>query len=167
MPEDGQARSAQGWRLLFYPAFLEQLERLIAIVEQQAAKGVHGGSAKLLGLIDVLVYDQIPRDPEDPRFRQGGTLGPARKHWFRAKFGGGRFRLFFRFRTDVHLIVFAWVNDSETLRTYGAKTDAYAVFGQMVDRGDPPDDWEELVRMASAPEVLSRADRVFGRPRGK
>ncbi|HEU0013081.1 MAG TPA: type II toxin-antitoxin system YhaV family toxin [Longimicrobium sp.] len=157
--------TVHGWSLLFYPAFLDQLERLIATVENEAAKGVLGASAKLLGAIDLLIYDQIPHDPADVRFRQGGTLGPSRKHWFRAKFSGGRFRLFFRFRTDARLIVYGWVNDAETLRTYGARTDAYAVFEQMLDRGDPPDGWDELVRKASAPEVLARTRNLSRRSR--
>jgi toxin YhaV len=77
-------------------------------------------------------------------------LGPSRKHWFRAKFGGGRFRLFFRYSSSAKIIVYAWVNDNETLRTYGAKSDAYAVFKAMLDRGNPPEDWAELLTSSSA-----------------
>ena len=71
----------------------------------------------------------------------GRTTAKAehRKHWFRAKFGAGRFRLFFRYSTRAKIIVFAWVNDEATLRTYGARSDAYAVFRKMLDKGDPPD----------------------------
>lgn len=49
--------------------------------------------------------------------------------------GNGRFRLFFRYHGKARLIVYAWVNDSETLHTYGSRTDAYAVFRRMLDSG--------------------------------
>ena len=93
---------------------------------------------------------RIPIDPARPEFRQGGTLGPARKHWFRAKFGNGRFRLFFRYSTAAKIIILAWVNDSDTLRTYGAKTDAYAVFKTMLDKGNPPEDWDALLKASQS-----------------
>lgn len=92
-----------------------------------------------------LVFEVIPVDPSRPEFRQGGTLGRERKHWFRAKFGNGRFRLFFRYSTAAKIIIFAWVNDSNTLRTYGSKSDAYAVFKSMLDKGNPPEDWDALL----------------------
>lgn len=34
------------------------------------------------------------------------------------------------------------MNDENTLRTYGKKTDAYTVFSKMLKRGHPPADWE-------------------------
>jgi toxin YhaV len=97
-----------------------------------------------------LMFEAIPVDPTRPEYRQGGTLGPARKHWFRAKFGGGRFRLFFRYSTSAKIIIFAWANDAQTLRTYGSKSDAYAVFKAMLDRGNPPEDWAALIAASSA-----------------
>ena len=83
-------------------------------------------------------------------------MGDDRKHWFRAKFGGGRFRLFFRYSTSAKVIVFAWVNDENTLRTYGSKSDAYAVFRKMLDKGNPPDDWAALLAAASESETRER-----------
>ena len=47
-----------------------------------------------------------------------------------------------------------------TLRTYGAKSDAYAVFRKMLDKGNPPDSWDALLtaaRDASARERLEVA----------
>lgn len=70
----------------------------------------------------------IDRKVEDRTYRQGSTLGDDYRHWFRAKFGNGRFRLFFLYDSMAKVIIFAWVNDETTLRTYGAKTDAYKVF---------------------------------------
>jgi toxin YhaV len=52
----------------------------------------------------------------------------------------GGFRLFFRFSSTAKIIVYAWVNDSDTLRTYGSKGDAHAVFKTMLDKGNPPED---------------------------
>lgn len=160
-PGAGLVLTAGSWRLLFHPLFVDQLERLIAAAERETAKrdaDIPGGpNAKLAFVLRRLVLQEIPEDPSRPRYRQGGTLGGHLKHWLRAKFGNGRFRLFFRYRQDVRLIVFTWVNDAETLRTYGSRTDAYAVFSRMIGTGNPPDDWDALVRAASAPETLQRA----------
>jgi len=57
----------------------------------------------------------IPADPGAPAFRQGDTLGEARKHWFRAKCFQ-QYRLFYRFSSEAGIIVLAWVNDETTLR---------------------------------------------------
>ena len=74
----------------------------------------------------------------------------------RAKFGGQRFRLFFRYNATAKIIIFAWVNDSDTLRTYGSKSDAYAIFRSMLDKGNPPDDWETLTKAAVTSEAKER-----------
>jgi toxin YhaV len=47
------------------------------------------------------------------------------------------------------IIVYTWVNDSDTLRTYGSKSDAYAVFKAMLDKGNPPEDWAALLALSS------------------
>jgi toxin YhaV len=139
-----------GWTLYAHPLFLDQLERLTAAVERAAKKNPTGyaasADAKLLAAIRKLVFEVVPVDPVRPEFRQGGTLGGSRKHWFRAKFGGGRFRLFFRYSTSAKIIIYAWVNDRDSLRTYGAKTDGYAVFKAMLDKGNPPEDWAALLK---------------------
>ena len=142
-----------GWTLYAHPLFLDQLERLTETVERAAKKNPNGyaasADAKLLAVMRKLMFEVIPIDPARPEFRQGGTLGQARKHWFRAKFGGGRFRLFFRYSTSAKIIIFAWVNDRDTLRTYGAKSDAYAVFKAMLDKGNPPEDWAVLMAQSA------------------
>jgi toxin YhaV len=143
-----------GWTLYAHPLFTDQLDRLTAAVEKAKRKDPKTyqstANAKLLAQLHRLAFETIPVDPARPEFRQGGTLGQSRKHWFRAKFGGGRFRLFFRYSSSAKIIVYAWVNDSETLRTYGAKSDAYAVFKGMLDKGNPPEDWAELLTSSSA-----------------
>jgi toxin YhaV len=123
-----------GWTLYAHPLFLEQLEKLTAAVEKAQKKDPKGyqssANAKLLAAMS--------------------TLGASRKHWFRAKFGGERFRLFFRYSSSAKIIIFAWVNDAQTLRTYGSKSDAYAVFKAMLDRGNPPEDWAALIAASSS-----------------
>ncbi len=151
-----------GWQLFAHPLFLDQIEKLAAAVEKARAKDPRGwrksANAKLLAALRQLVFETIPQDPTRPEYRQGGTLGDARKHWFRAKFGGGRFRLFFRYSSSARVIVFAWVNDENTLRTYGAKSDAYAVFRKMLDGGNPPDDWAALMAGAGDPKAQKRME---------
>ena len=152
--------SAHGWRLFAHPLFLDQLERLTRAVEkakQKNPKAHHQtANAKLLAAIERLILDRIPNDPSRVDYRQGSTLGDDRKHWFRAKFGGGRFRLFFRYDSKAKIIIYAWVNDQDTLRAYGSKTDAYAVFRSMLDKGDPPDTWPALLAAAQAPDAVKR-----------
>lgn len=153
--------AAHGWQLYAHPLLLDQLERLIAAVEKARAKDPRDyaktASAKVLASLNHLMFDSIPQDPARPEYRQGATLGDSRKHWFRARFGGQRFRLFFRYRADARVIVYAWVNDQDTLRTYGSKTDAYAVFRSMLDGGDPPDDWDALLKAAQGAEARFEA----------
>lgn len=50
------------------------------------------------------------------------------------------------------MIVYAWVNDRDTLRKAGAKSDPYAVFARMLAAGNPPDDWPALLATAQAME---------------
>ena len=92
---------------------------------------------KLLATILRLITETIPRNPNAPEFRQGDTLGPDNRHWFRAKFHQ-RYRLFFRFSSKHKVIVYVWVNDESTLRKAGARSDVYAVFKSMLESGDPP-----------------------------
>jgi toxin YhaV len=151
-----------GWQLFAHPLFLDQIEKLAGAVEKARTKDPRGwrksANAKVLASIRQLVFETIPQDPTRPEYRQGGTLGDARKYWFRAKFGGGRFRLFFRYSSSAKVIVFAWVNDETTLRTYGAKSDAYAVFRKMLDGGNPPDDWAALMSAAIDPAAQARLE---------
>jgi toxin YhaV len=152
--------AVNGWSILAHPLFLDQLEKLTSAVERAKAKEPKNyqktANAKLLAALADLVFKTIPADPTRAIYRQGGTLGDNRKHWFRAKFGGQRFRLFFRYNSDAKIIIFAWVNDETTLRTYGSKTDAYAVFKGMLDDGNPPDNWAGLLKAASAKEAQER-----------
>ena len=114
----------------------------------------------MLANIVELALKRIPQDPALPRYRQGDTLGKDYKHWFREKFSNGRFRLFFRYDLASKIIVYAWVNDSKTLRTYGSASDAYAVFASMLRRGNPPDGWGELLKQCIDADALTRVGEV-------
>lgn len=151
-----------GWHLHAHPLFLDQLERLLAAVERARRADPLGwqgkADARLLAALRALLLDRIPLDPLAPEFRQGNTLGREHRHWFRAKFGGNRFRLFFRADSRARVIVYAWVNDRNTLRKVGAGTDPYAVFGAMLAGGNPPDDWPTLLAAAQTLEAERRFD---------
>ncbi len=155
--------TSSGWQIFAHPLFLDQLQRLVGAVEEERKKNPvafqSSPNAKVLVAIRDLVFVKVPADPTLPEYRQGNTLGVERRHWFRAKFGNQRFRLFFRFSSKSKVIVFAWVNDQETLRTYGSKTDAYAVFRSMLAKGHPPDDWAALFHAAESAQ--DRFRRLF------
>lgn len=140
-----------GWSIYAHPVFLDQLEGLIEEVEARQARDPKTwqkkNCSKRLAAIFKLVNENIPEDPGAPAFRQGDTLGEHRKHWFRAKFFQ-QYRLFFRFDSTRKVIVLAWVNDEQSLRAYGSKTDAYATFKGMLEGGNPPDDFKALMKEA-------------------
>lgn len=151
-----------GWTVFAHPLLLDQLERA-AVDAAKAAdpKGYRGtAQAKLLAMLARLIFETIPSDPTRQDYRQGDTLGRTRTHWFRAKFGNGRFRLFFRYDSKTKVIIFAWLNDETTLRTYGSKTDACHVFKGMLAKGNPPDDWKTLLAAASAETAGARLEEA-------
>lgn len=139
-----------------HPAINEQILKLIEATLKAKARGTidTDPNAKLLASLSQLMFTDVPGNPAAKKYRQGKTLGSGRKHWFRAKFGRNRFRLFFRYSSTHKTIIYAWVNDNETLRTYGSKKDAYIVFKGMLDDGNPPDDWDDLMKACA----LSGAD---------
>ena len=96
------------------------------------------------------MLDTVALDPSRPQYRQGNTLGARYRHWRRAKIGR-RFRVFFRYDSHSKIIVYAWTNDAHTLRAAGSKTDPYAVFHRLLQRGEIPNDWSDLVE-TSQPE---------------
>ena len=140
-----------GWRLFQYPLFESQLRKLTEAVQQLSISqpDTYGGhpKTKLLATIHRYITESIPRNPSAPEFRQGDTLGPDNRHWFRAKFHQ-RYRLFFRFSTKDRVIVYVWVNDEFTLRKAGPRTDAYAVFKSTLKAGDPPRTLMALLKAA-------------------
>ena len=149
-----------GWTVFVHPLFLAQIESLILQVESLKQKDPVGyvkkNASKRLAAITRLAFDVIPQDPARPEYRQGGTLGDAHKHWFRAKFFQ-QYRLFFRYHAAAKVLVFAWVNDDDSKRAYESSDDAYRVFRKMLEGGHPPDDWDMLLAEARAEDARLRS----------
>lgn len=156
--------AVNGWTVYAHPLFLDQLEAMIETVEKARKKDPtrykRKRATKLLSAVLKVAFENIPGDPTRDVYRLGSTLGEDHKHWFRAKFLQ-QFRLFFRYQqsADAKIIVLAWVNDDSTLRAYESANDAYAVFRKMLDRGNPPDTWNELLSEASSGESRRRLSR--------
>ncbi len=142
-----------GWTLLFHDCLIEQLQKLTAAVQRARAQDPRAfesnANVKLFNTLATLILEVVPRNPNRDEYRQGTTMGPTFRHWRRAKIGR-RFRLFFRFDSKTRIIIFAWVNDENTLRSSGAKTDPYMVFQKMLKSGHPPDDWDALLACSKA-----------------
>jgi toxin YhaV len=141
-----------GWRLYGYEAFLDQfttLAKQVEVIQQKDPTGFTGKiETKLLAAINKLVREEIPLDPSHGKFKLGKTLGDGNGHLYRAKFYQ-QYRLFFRFNSRAKIIVYAWVNDTNTKRAYDSKKDAYSVFKKMLNQNRPPSDWEELIKSSS------------------
>jgi len=151
-----------GWTVFAHPLFMAQVESLVEQVEALKKKDSTGyvkkNATKRLAAIARLAFDVIPQDPVRAEYRQGGTLGDDRKHWFRAKFFQ-QYRLFFRYHAAAKMIVYAWVNDDNTKRAYESNDDAYSVFRKMLESGHPPGNWNQLLRQAEL--AGHRLQRVF------
>ena len=117
VPRAGLGVEVLGWTILTHPLFLGQIEKLVAAAEAEKSgrTAEAGPNAKLLAHLLDLAFAPIPTDPGSPAFRHGGTLKGDRKNWFRAKTGNGRYRLFYRFQSSARIIVYAWVNDENSL----------------------------------------------------
>ena len=142
-----------GLTLLFHDCLIEQLQKLTAAVQRARAQDPRAfesnANVKLFNTLATLILEVVTRNPNRDEYRQGTTMGPTFRHWRRAKIGR-RFRLFFRFDSKTRIIIFAWVNDENTLRSSGAKTDPYIVFQKMLKSGHPPDDWDALLACSKA-----------------
>ena len=138
-----------GWNIFAHPLFLNQFEELLTQVESLRQKYPQDykkkNATKRLAAIEKLAFDVIPQDPTSRDYRQGTTLGSEYKHWFRAKFFQ-QYRLFFRYHQESKIIVSVWVNDESSKRAYNSNTDAYRVFKRMLDSGNPPNDWNDLLK---------------------
>src|SRR3546814_12441875 len=108
------------WTLLFHDCVIEQLQKLDAAARRAQEKDPESfesnANVKLFRALSQLMLDVVPGDPARDEYRQGNTLGPAHRHWRRAKIGR-RFRLFFRSDSKAKAIVYAWVNDEQPLRS--------------------------------------------------
>ena len=136
------------WFLLAHPAFMNQLiissEKMAAAKAKAGTDWINHPDVKRHFALARQITERIPLDPSSADFRLGNSLGDKYKVWFRAKFLQ-QYRIFFRYSSIRKIIVYGWVNDPTTLRSYGSKTDAYLVFKNMLESGRIPNDWDELV----------------------
>ena len=144
-----EALIINGWTLLQDPAFEEAYEDLVATVEalQKNHPDAYRKKAptKLLTAIDKLTKDIIPADLTSSAFDMGNTIGSECRAWKRAKFLQ-QFRLFFRYDTKSKIVIYGWVNEQDTKRAYGSKTDAYRIFQKRLAAGGPPTDWSDPMK---------------------
>lgn len=137
-----------GWLILAYPGFVDSYSKFSNDARKILKSGKSGAKAhprvKIMAALEHLVFDVIPSDPSSSRYLLGNTLGPRYRIWRRAKFGG-QYRVFFRFDSKAKIIIYCWVNDEDTLRAYGSKTDAYSVFLKKLEAGSPPTTWTDLL----------------------
>jgi toxin YhaV len=140
--------SSKDWFLLGHYEFLTQLEKYREanreVNQKIGADSIHTKQAQRLKALTLAVWTKIPSNPSNPEFRLGNALGKEHTHWFRDKFLQ-QYRVFFRYSTKSEIIAYGWVNDEESLRAYGSKTDAYLVFKKMLESGRVPNDWDELI----------------------
>ena len=148
------------WSLYQYKLFTDELNSLVAEVkklrESQPDKYIEHPKTKRLARIKDLMLKEIPDDPAHERWNQGNTLGTNYRLWKRAKFGSNRFRLFFRYDGPSKIIIYAWVNNENTLCKEGDKNDPYAIFAKELKKGAPPSDLKELLERCT--EVESPGD---------
>lgn len=137
-----------GWLLLAHPHFEDQWAKLSNEVRGLAAKDPVGyrshQKTKKLATLEKLMFEVIPQDPGNRLWLQGSSLGEENRAWKRAKFGQ-QYRLFFRFDSAAKIIIYGWINDEKTLRARQSKTDAYLIFQKMLESGNPPTSWDELL----------------------
>jgi toxin YhaV len=145
---------ANGWQLFYFKAFkaaFDELEVTVAKLAQLDPAGYKTHpKTKLLASVYKAITTLVPANPDAAQFRLGKTLATPtmpNTHWRRVKKGlPERYRLFFRFASSpVTLIVYVWLNDEDTLRKAGAKTDVYETFKRMLAHGTVPQSIDELI----------------------
>jgi toxin YhaV len=144
----------KGWTLLAFTPFAQRLVALrneVASLRKKNPKGfADHPTTKLLASVYDTVTRSVPANPNAAEFRLGKTLGSAHTAWRRVKNGlPNRHHLFYRFSLrPAQLVIYVWLNDEATLRKEGAKTDVYAVFTAMLERGEVPESIAALQRAA-------------------
>ncbi len=139
-----------GWNLLFHDGLIEQLQKLQTAAQKAKAQDPQGfesnANLKLFNALAQLMLETVPSDPSRDEYRQGNTMGPAFRHWRRAKLGR-RFRLFFRFDSKTRIIIFMAMMEAQT---YLAKRQARAdlnAFDAVMARtgGEPPREGDRIL----------------------
>ncbi len=145
-PPDKTPPVINGWTVLGHPIFArryvalrDEVRRLKRELEAQVY--AQHPTVKLFAALRRLITELVPQDPNAPEYMLRGPLAQYR----RAKGKGlpSRYRLFWIFSTQAKAIVFLYLNDETTLRKEGARSDPYAVFGCLVERGEIGADFAE------------------------
>jgi len=156
---EAQGVRINGWNFYWYHLFQEYFLELLSEVEQLAKQDPDGFHHhylyKHLDCVSDAIENRIAIDPLHKDFLLGNTLGKQNRHWRRVKRGmPNRYRMFFQCRKVPEAnVVIAWINDKNTLRKAGSRTDVYEVFKKMLKNGTIPGSIEELIeatRTASA-----------------
>lgn len=141
-----------GWNLFQFKPFAQRLQALTQDVARLAQADpadykLHP-KTKLLACVYRSMTDTAPANPADPAFRLGHSLGKTNGNWRRVKKGlPQRYRLFFMFASNpLAVVIYAWLNDEDTLRKEGSRTDVYEVFKRMLERGEVPSSINELIK---------------------
>jgi len=139
-----------GWEILFFRSFYNTYVELIAEVKTLRQKDPDGfkthPKTKLLASIQKAIKEDVPANPLDKKFMLGNTLSKKYKEWRRVKHGlPPRYRMFFRFRSQNKNIIFAWLNHEGCLRKSGDRNDVYSVFKKMLDNGEIPRNYKDLI----------------------
>ena len=141
-----------GWNLFKFRPFAQRLKALTQDVASLAQSDPEGykqhPKTKLLASVYRSISETVPANPADTVFRLGHTLGRQNGNWRRIKRGlPQRYRLFFMFAsTPLQVIIYAWLNDEDTLRKEGSRTDVYEVFKRMLERGEVPSTMDKLIQ---------------------
>lgn len=137
----------------FHSVFLHRLGILANSVEwlRRRSPGTYKKhkDVKLLLAVWKVIAESLA-EPASPRYFLGNTLGSEHRHWRRCKEGlPPRYRLFFQFSSERLICIYAWLNDEKTLRKEGARTDVYAAFRRLLERGVIPSGFVDLLRQST------------------
>jgi toxin YhaV len=148
---------ANGWQLFYFKLFqaaLGELEQAVTKLARQNPSAYKSHpKTRLLASVYKAITQTVPANPDHAGFRLGKTLGGEYANWRRVKNGmPERYRLFFRFASrPAQLIVYVWLNNEDTLRKAGSKSDVYGAFKRMLARGEVPSSINALLSESRAP----------------
>lgn len=146
-----------GWSIYFHRLFQAALNDLVSEVSRDKQKDPEGyknkEAAKLLCRVYCVIFEEVPRNPSHPKYNAGTTFQKPYRDWKRAK-PEQQYRLFFKFSSQHKRIIYAWLNDTATLRKYGSNSDAYKSFMKMLAAAKIPNDFKNLAEAASPPEPI-------------
>lgn len=148
---------ANGWDLCctqLFQTMLDELEEEVTRLQQAHPENYQSHSQyKFLAAIYKILIQEVPVNPNSAKYViRKQTLEKRKKarkavgNWYRAK--SGRNRIFFQFSEQVKMIIYAWMNDSGSIRKSGDKKDVYKVFKRLLDRNIIPQQFAALQKQS-------------------